>query len=110
LAVHFHLLTPVVRAVEKLLLRRIESGEPRQLLLDPLPLLEGINLCTLAVEACYVKLLTVLLVDHPLELRGDFEPSFFVHASWVIAANHELNQVLTAVLGCPGLVLRGKLR
>src|SRR5438067_350828 len=30
----------------------------------------------------------VLLVDHPLELRGDLEASFFVHASWVIAAKH----------------------
>src|SRR5579864_4583484 len=88
LAVHFHLLTPVVRSVEKLLLRRIESGEPCQLLLDPLPFLEGIQLCNLPVEARDIELLTVLLVEHALEFRGDLEPSFFVHASWVIAAKH----------------------
>jgi len=82
------LLAPVVRAVEKLLLRRIESGEPCQLLLDPFPFLEGINLCNLPVEARDIELLPVLLVDHALELRRDLQPPFFVHASWVIAAKH----------------------
>jgi hypothetical protein len=67
-------------------------------------------LCTLAVETCYVKLLAILLVDHPLELGRDFEPSFFVHASWVIAAKHELDHVGTAALGCPGLALQGQPR
>src|SRR5580658_2334056 len=42
LPVHLDLLPVIVGAVEKLFLRRIEIGEPCQLLLDPLPLLEGI--------------------------------------------------------------------
>src|SRR5437667_1031282 len=108
LAVHLHLLTPVVRAVEKLLLRRIESGEPCQLLLDPLPFLEGIQLCNLPVEARDVKLLTILLVEHALEFRGDFESSFFVHASWVIAAKAYLYHVGAAALGCSVASERGQ--
>jgi hypothetical protein len=47
-------------------------------------------LSNLPVEARDVKLLTILLVEHPLELGWDFEPSFFVDASWVIAAKHGL--------------------
>jgi hypothetical protein len=35
-------------------------------------------------------LLTILLVEYALEFRGDFQPSFFVDASWVIAAKHGL--------------------
>jgi hypothetical protein len=38
-------------------------------------------------------LLPVLLVEHSLELGWDLEPSFFVHASWVIAAKHDLASV-----------------
>jgi hypothetical protein len=47
-------------------------------------------LSNLPVEARDVKLLPILLVEHSLEFRGDFEPSFFVDASWVIAAKHDL--------------------
>ena len=56
LAIHLHLLAPVVHAVQELLLRRIESGEPGQLLLDPLPFLEGIYLGNLSVQTCDVEL------------------------------------------------------
>src|SRR3984957_20191269 len=71
LPIHFHHLPVVVHPVEKLFLRRIESGEPCQLLLDPLPLLEGIHLSNLPYQTCDVVLLSVLFVDHALELGGD---------------------------------------
>src|SRR5258708_26726506 len=80
----------IIRPVQKFLLRGIEIGEPCELLLDPLPLLEGIQLSNLPIHARDVKLLPVLLVDNPLELGRDFQPSFFVDASWVIAAKHGL--------------------
>src|SRR4029077_924439 len=44
----------------------------------------------LAIQARDIEFLVVLLVDHPLELGRDFEPSLFVYASWVIAAEHVL--------------------
>src|SRR3984957_1085442 len=91
LPIHFDHLPVVVHAVQKLLLRRVEGGEPCQLLLDPLPFLEGIHLSNLPIETCDVVLLSVLFVDHPLELGGDLEPSLFVDASWVIAAKHVPN-------------------
>src|ERR1700730_2189496 len=90
LSIHLHLLPVIIRPVQKFLLRGIEIGEPGKLLLDPLPLLEGIQLSTLAIHARDVKLLSVLLVDHALELGRDLQPSFFVDASWVIAAKHAL--------------------
>jgi hypothetical protein len=33
-------------------------------------------------------LLTVFLVDHPLELGRDLETAFFVDPGWMIAAKH----------------------
>src|SRR5215469_3286758 len=88
LAIHLDRLPVIVHPVEKLLLRRIEGGERRQLLLDPFPLLEGIHLCTLAVQAGDVKLLPVFLVDHALEFRGNLEPALVVDPSWMISAKH----------------------
>src|SRR5271169_6531851 len=88
LPIHLDLLPVIVHPGQKLLLRRIESGEPRQLLLDPLPLLEGIYLSNLPIQTRDVELLSVLLVDHPLEFGWDLESSLFVDASWVIAAKH----------------------
>jgi len=88
LPVHLDLLPVIVGPVEKLFLRRIEIGEPCQLLLDPFPLLEGIHLSNLPIQTCDVELLPVLLVDHPLELGRDLEPSFFVDPGWMIAAKH----------------------
>src|ERR1035438_1385537 len=88
LPVHLDLLPVIVGPVEKLFLRRIEIGEPCQLLLDPLPFLEGIHLSNLAIQTCDVELLPVLLVDHPLELGRDLEPPFFVDPGWMIAAKH----------------------
>ncbi len=71
LTIDLHQLPVVIGAVEKFFLRWIEIREPRQLLLDPLPLLEGIHLSNLSIHAGDVKLRSVLLVDQTLELRGD---------------------------------------
>src|SRR5579864_1414844 len=88
LPVHLDLLPVVVRPVQKFFLRRIEVGEPRQLLLDSLPFLEGIHLSNLAIQTCDVELLTVFLVDHPLELGRDLETALFVDPGWMVAAKH----------------------
>src|SRR5580658_992956 len=88
LPIHFDQLPVIIHPVQELLLRRIEGGEPRQFLLDPLPFLEGIYLCNLPVLTRDVKLQSILLVDHSLEFGRDLQPSLFVDASWVIAAKH----------------------
>src|SRR5450631_2328015 len=98
LSIHLDHLPVVVGPLQKPFLRRIEGGEPRQLLLDPFPFLEGIHLCNLAIQTGDVKLQAVFLVDHALEFRRDLEPSFFVHASWVIAAKHLSVRGATGVL------------
>src|ERR1700722_3231921 len=88
LAIHLDDLPPVIHFAEKLLLRRIESGEPRQLLLDPLPFLEGIYLSNIPIQTCDVELLTIFLVDHPLELGRNLETALLVDPGWMIAAKH----------------------
>src|ERR1700730_2208948 len=96
LPVHLHDLPVIIRASQKLFLRRIERRERCQLLLDPLPFLEGIHLSNISVLTCDVKFLRIFLVDHALEFRGDFQPSLFVDARWVISAKH----VPCSLLGC----------
>src|SRR5262249_32485186 len=49
LSIDLHHLSVIVRAVQELLFGGIEIREPRQLFLDPLPLLEGIYLSNLSV-------------------------------------------------------------
>jgi hypothetical protein len=59
-------------------------------------------------------LLSVFLVDDALEFRRDLQPSFFVDASWVIAAKHELAgvtaglQLLPAVADEPQFLTQGR--
>src|SRR5213082_3398539 len=57
LPIHLYLLAPITGRAEKLFLRRIEGWESRYILLDPFPLLEGINLINPFVASRNVKLL-----------------------------------------------------
>jgi hypothetical protein len=73
-----------------------------QLLLDPFPFLEGIHLGNTAIQRRDVEFDGVFLVDHALEFRGDFEPSLFVDAGWVIAAKHLNDSVSRLRIRQPG--------
>src|SRR5208283_4958963 len=98
LPVHLYDLPVIIRARQKLFLRGIERRQRSQSLLDPLPFLEGIYLANYAIQTCDVESLGIFFVDHALEFRGDLQPSFFVHASWVISAKHAFCRFLGFVL------------
>jgi len=65
-------LSVVVRARQELLFGRVVGRERGELLLDPLPFLEGIHLSNNPIETCDVEFLRIFLVDHALEFRRDF--------------------------------------
>src|SRR5207302_8578442 len=94
LVIDLHHLAVIVHPVQELLLGRIEVRHLGQLLLDPLPLLKGINLGNIPIAASDVKLpATIDFVDGALEFSRDLESSLFVHARWVIAAKHCLTVI-----------------
>src|ERR1700691_1661214 len=88
LCIHFRHLPVVIDPVQELLSGRIHAGYLRHLLLNFLPLRQGVNLGPSSILAGDVKLRSVTLVDQALELRRQLEPAFFVHAGWVIATKH----------------------
>src|SRR5207248_5037709 len=96
-AVHLHPLAVIIHFVQKPFLRRIEVGEPGQLLLDLAPLLHRKNLRHLAVLAGDVKLGAVLLLDGALEFCRHLEASLFVHARWMVSAKHVFGPVAPGI-------------
>jgi len=88
LRIHFRHLPVVIDPVQELLSGRIHAGYLRHLLLNFLPLRQGVNLGPPSILAGDVKLRSVTLVNQALELRRQLEPAFFVHAGWVIATKH----------------------
>src|ERR1035441_10523781 len=88
LPVHLHHLAVKFGDLQELLLDRMRVRGGRQLALDLLPFLHGINFGNSPRAAGDVELDAIVLVDLALEVRRHLEAPFFVQSSCVRSDEH----------------------